>query len=109
MNFKQIGPNKVSSMTIGTVQLGLNYGIANNGGQPDEAKSFSMLRAAFENGITSLDTARAYGNSEDVIGRFLKTWEGPLPYITTKVPQHSNSQSETRARKLCWPCLCLFH
>ena len=44
-----------------------------------------MLRAAFENGITSLDTARAYGNSEEVIGRFLKTWEGELPFITTKI------------------------
>ncbi len=75
----------LSAMSIGTVQLGMNYGIANNAGKPDEAKSFSMLRAAFENGVTSLDTARAYGDSEEVIGAFLKTWEGDMPYITTKV------------------------
>lgn len=93
MNYIQTGSKKLSSMTIGTVQLGMNYGIANDGGKPDEAKSFSMLRAAFENGITSLDTARAYGNSEEVIGRFLKTWEGEIPYITTKVPQHSGKDS----------------
>ncbi len=83
----------LSAMTIGTVQFGMNYGIANDGGQPDEAKSFDMLRAAFENGITSLDTAAAYGNSEELIGRFLKTWQGSMPYITTKVPQHKGDVS----------------
>ena len=80
----------LSAMTIGTVQLGMNYGIANTGGQPDQAKSFAMLRAAFENGITALDTARAYGNSEEVIGAFLKTWEGERPHITTKIPTYGD-------------------
>jgi len=82
--------SELSVMTIGTVQLGMNYGIANEGGQPSREKSFAMLRAAFENGITALDTARAYGNSEEVIGAFLKTWEGPLPYITTKIPTYGD-------------------
>ncbi len=81
-----VGNQKLSAMTIGTVQLGMNYGIANMDGKPDQEKSFSMLRAAFENGVTSLDTARAYGDSEEVIGAFLKTWEGETPYITTKIP-----------------------
>jgi len=44
--------------------------------------------------VTSLDTARAYGDSEQVIGRFLKTWDGPIPFITTKKP---NLQGETPA------------
>ena len=85
MKYIDIDQKKLSSMTIGTVQLGMNYGIANNDGKPDEQKSFSMLRTAFENGICALDTARAYGDSEDVIGRFLKTWEGNMPYICTKI------------------------
>lgn len=38
-------------MTIGTVQLGRNYGIANDYGMPEEEKSFAMLSAAFENGV----------------------------------------------------------
>lgn len=75
----------ISAMSLGTVQLGMNYGIANNAGKPDEEKSFSILRAALENGVTSLDTARGYGDSEEVIGRFLKTWEGQTPFITTKI------------------------
>lgn len=76
---------QISSMTIGTVQLGMNYGIANMGGKPDENQSFSMLSTAFEHGVTSLDTARSYGNSEEVIGRFLRTWKGDVPHITTKI------------------------
>ena len=77
---------KISPMTLGTVQLGVHYGIANDAGKPSEEKSFSILRAALEGGITALDTARAYGDSELVIGRFLKQWQGEKPAIITKVP-----------------------
>lgn len=77
---------KISPMTLGTVQLGMNYGIANSAGKPSEEKSFSILRTALEGGITALDTARAYGDSELVIGRFLKQWKGEQPAIITKVP-----------------------
>ena len=77
---------RISSMTLGTVQLGMNYGIANDAGKPDEEKSFAILRTALEGGVTALDTARAYGDSELVIGRFLKQWKGEAPAIITKVP-----------------------
>lgn len=90
MKCVDMGSKPLSAMTIGTVQLGMNYGIANQGGKPDQEKSFAMLRTAFQNGVTSLDTARAYGNSEEVIGAFLKTWEGPVPFITTKVPTYGD-------------------
>ena len=76
---------KFSAMTLGTVQLGMNYGIANQAGKPSEEKSFSILRTALEGGVTALDTARAYGDSEEVIGRFLKQWKGAMPAIVTKV------------------------
>ena len=45
-----ISGKALPAMTIGTVQLGMNYGIANEGGQPSQEKSFAMLRTAFENG-----------------------------------------------------------
>lgn len=76
-----------SPMTLGTVQLGMNYGIANDAGKPDEEKSFSILRSALEGGVNTLDTARAYGDSELVIGRFLKQWQGEMPNIITKIPK----------------------
>lgn len=62
---------KVSPLTLGTVQLGLNYGIANDGGKPDRAVGEAILKAAVQSGITTWDTSRYYGNSEEVIGNFL--------------------------------------
>ncbi|MBR2884539.1 MAG: aldo/keto reductase, partial [Clostridia bacterium] len=67
-----INGKALSQMTLGTVQLGLNYGIANKSGQPDINKSTVMLSCALQNGITSLDTARGYGTSEDVLGKFFR-------------------------------------
>jgi len=76
----------LSQMSLGTVQLGMNYGIANDLGQPDNAQSTAMLNCALKNGITSLDTARGYGTSEDVLGAFFK--ENPqekMPFMTSKL------------------------
>lgn len=94
MKYTQIGDKKLSSLSLGTVQLGMNYGIANTQGQPDESESFAMLRSALDGGISSIDTARCYGNSEEVIGHFLRQYDGEIPFITTKVPK---IQGETEA------------
>lgn len=58
-----------SKMTLGTVQFGLNYGIANTGGKPSYEKARDIVAEAYANGITSFDTAAAYGDSELVLGR----------------------------------------
>lgn len=63
---------KLSRMTLGTVQLGLNYGIANKEGKPDDEKAFAILDKAIEKGVNCLDTASGYGDSEKVIGTWLK-------------------------------------
>ena len=62
-------------MTLGTVQLGLNYGIANKEGKPDDKKAFAILDKAIEKGVNCLDTAAGYGDSEQVIGRWMKARE----------------------------------
>ncbi len=62
-----------SRLTLGTVQLGLAYGIANTTGQPDRLGAKAILEAAFAAGITTLDTARAYGDSEAIIGSWLSS------------------------------------
>lgn len=87
MKYIDIGSKKLSALSLGTVQLGMNYGIANTSGKPDESESHEMLRAALDGGITSIDTARVYGNSEEVIGNFLRNYKGEIPFITTKVPK----------------------
>lgn len=63
---------ELSRMTLGTVQLGLNYGIANTEGKPDTDKAYAILDKAVETGVSCLDTAAGYGDSEKIIGGWLK-------------------------------------
>ncbi|NJN19012.1 MAG: aldo/keto reductase [Oscillochloris sp.] len=61
---------RVSALALGTVELGLTYGIALPGEshQPSQAEGVRLVHAALEAGITLIDTARAYGVSEAVLG-----------------------------------------
>lgn len=60
----------ISRLTLGTVQLGMPYGINNTSGQPTISGSHELLQFALLNGINTIDTARIYGNAEAVIGSF---------------------------------------
>jgi len=66
---------ELSRMTLGTVQLGLNYGIANSEGKPDTEKAYAILDKAIDAGVNCLDTASGYGDSEKVIGGWMKNRE----------------------------------
>ena len=55
-------------LALGTVQFGLSYGIANQAGQVSRPEAKSMLQLASINGIDTLDTAIAYGESETCLG-----------------------------------------
>lgn len=57
-----------SKLALGTVQFGLSYGIANKTGQTGAAEAKKILELAEQNKINCLDTAIAYGNSEQVLG-----------------------------------------
>lgn len=68
---------------MGTVQLGLDYGINNQKGKPSTDEAFSILSDAQNAGIPYLDTAAAYGNSEEIIGSFIRSSESnPFRVIT---------------------------
>ena len=74
-----------SQMSLGTVQLGLDYGIANEDGKPSLEQSYEVLKTAFEGGVTALDTAATYGNSEKVLGSYFRAFGGrDRVFITTK-------------------------
>lgn len=78
---------KISAMTLGTVQLGMEYGIANKSGKPSTQKAFEILDTAIEGGINSFDTANGYGESEEVLGKYFTRQDSggsSLPLITTK-------------------------
>ena len=72
-------------LVLGTVQLGLDYGINNSYGKPTLEDSFSILETAFDNGIRILDTAEAYGNSQEVIGEFHKKYPNKKFDVITKL------------------------
>lgn len=61
----------LSRLMLGTVQFGLNYGIANRVGQPSYETAREIIACAYEGGVTCLDTAALYGDSEEVLGRAL--------------------------------------
>ncbi|MCX6494709.1 MAG: aldo/keto reductase [Actinobacteria bacterium] len=60
-----------SHIILGTVQLGLPYGAANVSGQPSGNEAREILVAAARAGISHVDTARSYGESEERIGSAL--------------------------------------
>ena len=62
----------VRRLALGTVQLGLAYGINNESGKPDRSQAFAILDCAKDLGIDLLDTATAYGDSEEVIGAYFR-------------------------------------
>lgn len=55
-------------IALGTVQFGLDYGVANIKGQPSMLDVSDILNKASASGIETLDTAAAYGNSEKILG-----------------------------------------
>jgi aryl-alcohol dehydrogenase-like predicted oxidoreductase len=68
MRINERGGYRQSALVLGTAQLGGAYGIANRTGVPGPAAIAGILATAREVGVTHLDTARAYGESEQRIG-----------------------------------------
>ncbi len=85
---------KISKMTLGTVQLGMNYGVNNSSGVPSEEKSFEILDTAYNGGVTFLDTSDDYGKSEEVIGNYLKANPDKKFNICTKFNLKDVSNAE---------------
>lgn len=76
----------VNKLVLGTAQLGMAYGIARQT-SPEATESLEMIRRAVCEGITCVDTARAYGNSEALIGQLLRSgWGGRFRVITKLSP-----------------------
>jgi aryl-alcohol dehydrogenase-like predicted oxidoreductase len=73
-------------LALGTVQFGLDYGVANTDGKMDATTMTSILQQAWAKGIDTLDTAISYGESEKRLGMTnVKDWR-----IVTKLPKIPN-------------------
>ena len=74
--------------------MGLSYGINNTTGRPNERGAFAILDAARGGGITTFDTARAYGDSEDIIGAWRRTRALDCFIVTKLAPLSALSKDE---------------
>jgi aryl-alcohol dehydrogenase-like predicted oxidoreductase len=69
-------------LALGTVQFGLDYGIANARGRTPHDEVARILERAASAGMDTLDTAAAYGLAEQVLGEIgVKGWR-----VVSKVP-----------------------
>lgn len=96
----------MSKIALGTAQFGLPYGISNTHGQVDRTEMNKIWKVAQGANITMLDTAIAYGNSEENIGSTesvgfdIVTKLPPLPGAETLVTQWVQSQVKNSLAKL---------
>ena len=116
MKYSKLGKTgiRVSRLGLGTVELGLDYGINEPGnfGKPDEEHSIYLLHKASDAGINLFDTAPSYGCSEELLGKAFADRDDCV--IATKVnipPENVDmgkfigvSLAQSR-QKLCRKCL----
>ena len=72
-------------MILGTVEIGLDYGINNTAGKPSKKQAYDLLDAAWNAGIREVDTAIVYGNAEELIGNYHASTKKEF-LIDTKMP-----------------------
>jgi len=75
----------LAEFTLGTAQLGLEYGIANRTGKPAREDAIAIVQAAINAGVRSIDTARAYGDAESRIGEALASSAASGVRVVTKL------------------------
>jgi aryl-alcohol dehydrogenase-like predicted oxidoreductase len=90
----------LSRLALGTVQLGLPYGIANTTGVPSEDDAVAVIRAAIAAGVSVIDTARAYGDSERRIGLALAGLDSEAVTVVTKLDPLAGIGAEDREAAL---------
>ena len=73
-----------SKIVLGSAQFGMPYGVNNQRGQIPKAEIFEILSLGRSSGLCLIDTAGAYGDSEEIIGEYMKR-EGPVYDVVSKL------------------------
>ena len=81
-------------IVLGTAQFGLNYGISNKYGKLKFKEIFKILSYCYNKKIDFLDTATAYGSSEDDIGKFFKLTKKKFKVVTKYTFQNNKTIKE---------------
>lgn len=74
----------INKFIIGSANFGLKYGVANNK-KLTRKDIFEILRYAKRLGALGIDTAKGYGNAEEIIGDYLKLQRGKSFKVITKI------------------------
>jgi aryl-alcohol dehydrogenase-like predicted oxidoreductase len=99
----------MAALALGTVQFGLRYGVSNQTGQVPQSQVAAILSEAAAAGITTVDTAIAYGDSEASLGRAgMSGWRvvtklPPLPAEVVCLESWVEQQLEDSLRRLGVP------
>jgi aryl-alcohol dehydrogenase-like predicted oxidoreductase len=95
---------------LGSVQWGQRYGIANTAGQPSTDDVSRMIAIAGEAGVNTIDTARDYGSSEDLIGALVPRdgWR-IVTKLTAQLPASSSDDAVTAASASVTASLAALH
>lgn len=74
------------------------------GDQPTKDYIDALL-AAMDQGLNVIDTARAYGDSEKIVGEALRQWKGEAPFLATKIEAigPSSQWGWTKPVEICFP------
>ena len=80
-----LGAMAQARLIFGTVQLGQTYGAANRIGLPSENAAHNLIHRALELGVTTFDTAQAYGLAEERLGAALDDSIAKLAHVVTKL------------------------
>jgi 1-deoxyxylulose-5-phosphate synthase len=106
----------VSEISLGTVELGLDYGIGVAGEklQPGERAAAELLRFALDRGVNLIDRARGYRVAEGIIGRALAGRRNEFVLASKTPPQPRNPDAvrasvEESLRELRTDCIDLMH
>lgn len=98
MQFRQLGSTgiSVSVIGLGTVKIGRNQGVKypDPFAIPDDKAVRGLLSLARDLGINLLDTAPAYGNSEERLGKLLKHERKDWVIVTKTGEEFINGHSE---------------
>ncbi|OGK02360.1 MAG: hypothetical protein A2519_15935 [Candidatus Raymondbacteria bacterium RIFOXYD12_FULL_49_13] len=86
-----------SCITLGTVQLGLAYGATNKSGMPSEKQAITIIHEAIKHGVVTLDTARAYGESEARLGKALANGLAAQVRVITKLSPDCKSPTDVES------------
>ncbi len=96
MRYRQLGKTdlRLSELSLGTVALGMPYGVgaeakdAAGVSPPSDREAVALIHHAIDRGVNFIDTARAYGRSEAVLGKALRGRRHKV-MLATKVSCHN--------------------